>query len=66
MGYRFQHIEQLNYFRKFVAEHNLKEKTEDLINTHSEHEQEIARMLDLLKAESQQLHVTSMHLSARD
>jgi hypothetical protein len=34
IGYRFQHIEALNYFRKFVAEHSLAEKTTELLNNH--------------------------------
>jgi hypothetical protein len=43
LGVKYQYIEQMNYFRKFVAEHNLKEKTEELINTHNDHKEEIAR-----------------------
>ena len=43
LGTKYEYIEQLNYFRKFVAEHNLKEKTDELINTHEDHKQEIAR-----------------------
>jgi hypothetical protein len=46
MGYKFQHIESLNYFRKFVAEHTLKEKLEELTANHSDHEYEITQLLE--------------------
>ena len=66
MGYRFQHIEALNYFRKFVAEHDLSEKTSELFNNHQDHKSQIGKMLDLLKGEREQLHVRSMQLQSRD
>jgi hypothetical protein len=46
IGYRFQHIEALNYFRKFVAEHTLKEKLEELTTNHSDHKFEISKLMD--------------------
>ena len=46
MGYRFQHIEALNYFRKFVAEHDLSEKTSELFNNHQDHKFQISKLLD--------------------
>jgi hypothetical protein len=43
LGKKYEYIEQLNYFRKFVAEHNLKEKTDELVDNHEDHKVEISR-----------------------
>ena len=43
LGKKYEYIEQLNYFRKFVAEHNLKEKTDELVDNHEDHKVEINR-----------------------
>jgi hypothetical protein len=59
LGNKYEYIEQLNYFRKFVAEHNLKEKTDELASTHEDHKNEIARQLELLRGETLSLHKMS-------
>jgi hypothetical protein len=66
LGNKYEYIEQLNYFRKFVAEHNLKEKTDELITSHDDHKQEIGRQLDLLRAETLSLHKMSLTMQERE
>jgi hypothetical protein len=52
MGYKFQYIEQMNNFRKLVAEHLMREQREQLIDSHTEHQDEIKRRLEHLRFET--------------
>ena len=53
---RFRYISQMNSFRSVLAQHEIKERKDDLCITHDDHKDQVERMFDYVREENSHLH----------
>lgn len=59
IGYKYSNIAYMNNFDKLMAQHMIRMRKDEVLNTHDERQKELNRLIERLKLENHELHEVS-------